>query len=171
MERSSRTNCRCYGISIPSQWDGVNTHICTNAHPHTHPHMNTHTRTAPWLLLWTDGHVVKHLHIASRFFFFFTLLLLHNFYYYPDALRETTPPSPHTHAHTYAYLHTLTYTQSSTVSSLPAAIIPLQDRQINYGLLDLETIMIAAWPPQWSLKVSWLPLPASLKRHVSGWHY
>lgn len=149
----------------------VLTHTYAQMRTPTHTHTWTHTRTAPWLLLRTDGHVVKHLHIASRFFFF-TLLLLHNFYYYPDALRETNPPPPpHTHSHTYAYLHTLTYTQSSTVSSLPAAIIPLQDRQINYGLLDLETIMIAAWPPQWSLKVSWLPLPASLKRHVSGWHY
>lgn len=148
------------------------THTYAQMRTPTHTHTWTHThaqhlgsccgQTGMWLNIYT----------SLQDSFFFTLLLLHNFYYYPDALRETNPPPPpHTHAHTYAYLHTLTYTQSSTVSSLPAAIIPLQDRQINYGLLDLETIMIAAWPPQWSLKVSWLPLPASLKRHVSGWHY
>lgn len=110
MERSSRTNCRCYGISIPSQWDGVNTHICTNAHPHTHPHMNTHTRTAPWLLLRTDGHVVKHLHIASRFFFFH-LIAFAQFLLLPRCSeRNQPPPLPPTRTHT----HTLTYTHSHT---------------------------------------------------------
>lgn len=67
--------------------------------------------------------------------------------------------------HTYVHTHT-----PSSAVFLLKAIIPLQDRQINYGFLDLETIM-AARPPQWSLEVSWLPLPASLKRHVSGWHH
>lgn len=76
------------------------------------------------------------------------------------AMRESFPPH-----HTHTYVHT----QSSAVF-LPTAIIPLQDGQINYGFLDLETI-IAARPPQWSLNVSWLPLPASLKRRVSGWHH
>lgn len=82
-------------------------------------------------LLWTDGHVAKHRHLFFTFLFLFTVFFFINV--------SVLCVSVHTHTRAHAHARA----QSSAVF-LPTTIIPFQDGQINYGLLDLETIVIAA---------------------------